>query len=447
MQLHQKLKDSRLKAGLTQEALAQELGVSRQTISNWESGRTYPDISSVLKLSDLYGLSLDELLKEDAGMRHHMEQARHRLQLVCEWVHDFGVILIPVAWMLVHYGFDNAAIAVTLLGIVLISVPQFLFVWKFGADAKLVLIRTLGYAMWVAAVLIRRMELTSFARYNLLWFAGMGLRMYADTKMTKAYRRKSSAFLGFALALVLVFSFTPNVTDAIRDGSFNSANPFGSRYRVAEVLYPTETTDGELPIVKLNDFRMEMELDYQGAEDVQPGGSFAHVVLPENSPLLGVWELVPEEDPHTLYRITVEADGSILLSCLNAEQLQWKYRLTEAEVMVCNVTDVLGIKTFRPEWRYADTYVPELSQSSGVRIDGDGTMILALPTQEETLTIEEAFYHNGSLESRQTHTLHRNEKGSFTLPVGPRHEDRNQHGVYIIPYAGGEFVIELTFWP
>lgn len=38
MQLHQKLKDSRLNAGLTQEALAQELGVSRQTISNWESG-------------------------------------------------------------------------------------------------------------------------------------------------------------------------------------------------------------------------------------------------------------------------------------------------------------------------------------------------------------------------------------------------------------------------
>ena len=447
MQLHQKLKDSRLKAGLTQEALAQELGVSRQTISNWESGRTYPDISSVLKLSDLYGLSLDELLKEDAGMRHHMEQARYRLQLVCEWVHDFGVILIPVAWMLVHYGFDNAAIAVTLLGIVLISVPQFLFVWKFGADAKLVLIRTLGYAMWVAAVLIRRMELTSFARYNLLWFAGMGLRMYADTKMTKAYRRKSSAFLGFALALVLVFSFTPNVTDAIQDGSFNSANPFGNRYRVAEILYPTETTDGELPIVNLNDFRMEMELDYQGAEDVQPGGSFAHVVLPANSPLLGVWELVPEEDPHTLYRITVEADGSILLSCLKAEQLQWKYRLTESDVMLCSIKDLLGMTAFRPEWYYEGTYRPDTDVLSGIRVNGSGTMTFSLPVQGEILTVEEAFYHNGSLESRKIHTLSPDEKGVFSLPVISRHDDRNQLGIYRIPYAGGEFVMELTFWP
>lgn len=382
-------------------------------------------------------------------MRRHMEQARERLQLFCEWVHDLGVILIPVAWMLVHYGFDTAAISVTILGVLLISIPQFVFIRKFGGDPKVVCIRTLGYALWVAAVLIQRMDLLGFTQYNLLWFSGMGLRMYADHKADdrKQYRRKSSAFLGFAVALVLVFSFTPHVTDAIQDGKFNSANPFGGRYRVEAVLYPEEDTGKELPMVQLNDFGMKLTLDYEASEDVQPAGSFAHVALPENSPLLGVWELVPEGEPVTLYRVTVEADGSILLSCLHQEQLQWKYRLEKAEVMVCNVLDVLGVKSFRPEWYYAGTYIPDPASLSGVRIDGSGTMNISLPTEAEVLTVQEFFYHNGSLESHREHTLLRNEKGGFSLPVGYRHDDRNQHGVYRVPYAGGEFIIELTFWP
>lgn len=49
---------------MTQEQVADALGVSRQTMSNWENGKTYPDIVSVIKMSDLYKISLDHLLKE-----------------------------------------------------------------------------------------------------------------------------------------------------------------------------------------------------------------------------------------------------------------------------------------------------------------------------------------------------------------------------------------------
>ena len=59
MELGEKLKEARSKAGMKQEELAQQIGVSRQTVSNWENNRSYPDIASVMKLSDLYGLSLD----------------------------------------------------------------------------------------------------------------------------------------------------------------------------------------------------------------------------------------------------------------------------------------------------------------------------------------------------------------------------------------------------
>ena len=64
MDIGNKLQRARIKANLTQEQVAEALGVSRQTISNWENEKTYPDILSVITLSDLYQVSLDYLLKE-----------------------------------------------------------------------------------------------------------------------------------------------------------------------------------------------------------------------------------------------------------------------------------------------------------------------------------------------------------------------------------------------
>lgn len=62
-----KIKEARLVAQLTQEQAAEALGVSRQTMSNWENDKTYPDIVSIIKMSDLYDVSLDRLLKENEG--------------------------------------------------------------------------------------------------------------------------------------------------------------------------------------------------------------------------------------------------------------------------------------------------------------------------------------------------------------------------------------------
>lgn len=58
-----KIKDARAAAGLTQEQAAEALGVSRQTISNWENEKTYPDIASVVRMSDLYAVSLATVYK------------------------------------------------------------------------------------------------------------------------------------------------------------------------------------------------------------------------------------------------------------------------------------------------------------------------------------------------------------------------------------------------
>ena len=68
MDIGTKIKNARIAAQLTQEQVADALGVSRQTMSNWENGKTYPDIVSVIKMSDLYAISLDHLLKEKEEM-------------------------------------------------------------------------------------------------------------------------------------------------------------------------------------------------------------------------------------------------------------------------------------------------------------------------------------------------------------------------------------------
>lgn len=80
MEIGRKLKEARQMSDLTQENVAEKLNVSRQTISNWETEKFYPDILYVLQLSDLYQVSLDELLKGDEHMIQHLENSTNTVK-------------------------------------------------------------------------------------------------------------------------------------------------------------------------------------------------------------------------------------------------------------------------------------------------------------------------------------------------------------------------------
>ena len=75
MEIGKKLKEARLNRDLTQEVIAEKLNVSRQTISNWENEKSYPDIISVIELSNLYSISPDDLLKGDDAMMEHLQES------------------------------------------------------------------------------------------------------------------------------------------------------------------------------------------------------------------------------------------------------------------------------------------------------------------------------------------------------------------------------------
>ena len=66
MTFAQKLKEMRIRAGMSQEKLSEKVGVSRQAITKWETDKGAPDMDNLMALSDLFGVSVDELLGREA---------------------------------------------------------------------------------------------------------------------------------------------------------------------------------------------------------------------------------------------------------------------------------------------------------------------------------------------------------------------------------------------
>ncbi len=84
---------ARKKSGLTQEEVAQKLGVSRQTISKWETDETLPDIRQSKKMAVLYNISLDELIKFDVDVKEIeqvIERTNEETESKTDWTAVWG---------------------------------------------------------------------------------------------------------------------------------------------------------------------------------------------------------------------------------------------------------------------------------------------------------------------------------------------------------------------
>lgn len=96
MELGQQLKAHRKELGISQDELAEKIFVSRQSISNWENNKTYPDIHTLLLLAETFGVSLDELIKGDVEeMKEEInaqERAGFNRDSVCFAI--FGIVTV-----------------------------------------------------------------------------------------------------------------------------------------------------------------------------------------------------------------------------------------------------------------------------------------------------------------------------------------------------------------
>ena len=111
MELGKQIKKHRVTAQLSQEELAERIYVSRQTISNWENDKSYPDVNSLVLLSETFQVSLDNLIKGDIDI---MKEVIQREEVV----------------KMKHYG---AVYTILLTATVVSAVPLFMWLgtWAF----------------------------------------------------------------------------------------------------------------------------------------------------------------------------------------------------------------------------------------------------------------------------------------------------------------------------
>lgn len=99
MRIGEQLQNQRKLNGMSQDELADELHISRQSISKWENGKSLPSFSNVVAISDLFDISLDELIKGDSELMDQFEANEPK---------------ISKTWMIVIISFT---IAIIIMGI------------------------------------------------------------------------------------------------------------------------------------------------------------------------------------------------------------------------------------------------------------------------------------------------------------------------------------------
>lgn len=123
MNFNEKLISLRKSMGLSQEELGAELKVSRQTISKWESGQSYPDFQRLVLLGDYFGLTLDELVRDvDVADVRAKNLNSEKLDSI---YNDVGIAKRIIKWYLVIAG---SAGVLALLGMLYFAIHA-VYVW------------------------------------------------------------------------------------------------------------------------------------------------------------------------------------------------------------------------------------------------------------------------------------------------------------------------------
>lgn len=98
--LGEKIISERKKCKLSQEDLAEKLGITRQTISNWELNETSPDLKQASKLCDIFNISLDELTGKENAILTRLDKTESNSKLIIKLVKTVGITLGTLIFIL-----------------------------------------------------------------------------------------------------------------------------------------------------------------------------------------------------------------------------------------------------------------------------------------------------------------------------------------------------------
>lgn len=433
MDIGRKLKEARLAAGLTQEQAANAAQVSRQTMSSWENGRSVPDVVSVVRLAEVYGISLDTLVQDRAKAREQVSF----LEKHWDTLYSAAVATLPLAALAEHFLSRGAALAVLILGAAVFALPRVLFARVFGGGIRNVSLGLVGWTLVLGRYLWRIWGGSwNFAGYTVM-LTGEALVLFARWREFGGRDRKLKWHHWVVVALILAAQPLIWFSGALEGGDFNEANPFAHLYRIEAVEFGVEP--GAL-LVELSDYENELRLLDPAADEARVMGSFVYVepaAGQQEETVAGIWQLVPEDRAEELYRLTVEQDGEIRLSFLNNEELQWRYRLARADTLRWSTRSGGSVSGGPLEWYPEGSFDWKLENLNGCTIYGSGTVSILSEEPAEQITVYE-IREDGA----RTLALNVNEAGGFALEVSG---EPGTDAVYRIPWADGDYWFRIRF--
>lgn len=188
MEIGRQIRKYRQELNMSQEELADQVFVTRQTVSNWENNKNYPDINSLLLLSSLFGISLDILVKGDVEKMEEMIKTEDIRKLKQHgWIYTVMLILSVVS-----------------------VVPLFFLLWPVGIGIWACIY---GVTIWVARKIEKEKKMYDLGTYKEIKMFMEGKRLDEIEKIREEGKRPYQtwamailfAAIGFALAAGTAF--------------------------------------------------------------------------------------------------------------------------------------------------------------------------------------------------------------------------------------------------
>lgn len=187
MELGKQIKKYRNELGLSQDALAEKIYVSRQTISNWENDKNYPDVNSLVLLSEVFKVSIDNLIKGDVEIMKEQVNAEDKREFE-KLSQVFGILFLLV---------------------VVSPIPLAHFLNFIGIGIWLVLV---GVAFYVAIVVEKKKKQFDIQTYReiIAFMEGTGLDEIAKVKeeAKRPYQKILLSFGSGVITLIIALIFT-----------------------------------------------------------------------------------------------------------------------------------------------------------------------------------------------------------------------------------------------
>lgn len=167
MEFGKSLKEQRSKLGLTQQEVAQKLYVTRQTISSWENGKSYPDLNMLIKIGDVYQISIDNLLKGDQALKNSLD--RNKVETILSPLNVLSSLLSVSTLILCLYA-DSLWMKYVTMGICVVNSLLDLIIVRmtlYTSDTKLANYKKLFIYIALAVLAVFLVVFFGFAKKNL----------------------------------------------------------------------------------------------------------------------------------------------------------------------------------------------------------------------------------------------------------------------------------------